>query len=114
MPVITVSDDDFTARVLESPDPVLVDFWAPWCPPCRVMHKVIDELAEALPGIRFARLDVDANQQTAIRYEVRSMPTFMVFRDGGPVWASVGARPRRRLEAELAEVVSAPALAGGA
>jgi thioredoxin 1 len=103
MPIASVTDDSFQAEVLESDQPVLVDFTAAWCPPCRVMKPVLDELAAERPDLRVVQLDVDAHQQAAARYEVLSMPTFMLFRGGAPVLRLVGARPKRRLQAELAE-----------
>jgi len=101
----TVTDDAFAAEVLESERPVLVDFTAAWCPPCRVMKPVLAELAAEREDLRIVELDVDAEQRTAAEYGVLSMPTFILFRDGREVQRLVGARPRRRLEAELAQVL---------
>jgi thioredoxin 1 len=101
----TVTDDAFAAEVLESERPVLVDFTAAWCPPCRVMKPVLAELAAERDDLRVVQLDVDAEQRIAAEYGVLSMPTFILFRDGREVQRLVGARPRRRLEAELAEVL---------
>jgi thioredoxin 1 len=101
----TVTDDAFAAEVLESERPVLVDFTASWCPPCRVMKPVLAELASERDDLRVVQLDVDADQRTAAEYGVLSMPTFILFRDGREVQRLVGARPRRRLEAELAEAL---------
>jgi thioredoxin 1 len=101
----TVTDDGFAAEVLESERPVLVDFTAAWCPPCRVMKPVLSELAAERDDLRIVQLDVDEHQRTAAEYGVLSMPTFILFRDGREVQRLVGARPRRRLEAELAEVL---------
>jgi thioredoxin 1 len=101
-----VTDDDFAAQVLEADVPVLVDFWAAWCPPCRVMHPILDELAGDRDDLRVVSIDVEANQATAARYGVLSMPTFLLFRDGEPVLRLVGSRPRRRLEEELSAVLS--------
>jgi len=100
-----ISDDAFTAEVLESDKPVLVDFTAAWCPPCRVMNPILADLASERDDLRVVSLDVDDNQETAARYGVLSMPTFMVFRAGEPVLRLVGSRPRKRLEAELAAVL---------
>jgi thioredoxin 1 len=101
-----ISDDAFTAEVLESDIPVLVDFTAAWCPPCRVMKPILSELDAERDDLRVVSLDVDENQVTAARYGVLSMPTFMLFRGGEPVLTLVGSRPRRRLDSELAEVLA--------
>jgi thioredoxin 1 len=99
------TDTSFTADVLESDAPVVVDFHAAWCPPCRVMSPILAELADERPDLRFVKVDVDDNTETAVRYGILSMPTFMVFRDGEPVLKLVGARPKRRLVQELADVI---------
>jgi len=101
----TVTDDRFAAEVLEADRPVLVDFTAAWCPPCRVMKPVLAELASERDDLRIVQLDVDADQRTAAEYGVLSMPTFILFRDGAPVLRLVGARPKRRLGEELAAVL---------
>jgi thioredoxin 1 len=100
--VTAVTDDSFQAEVLESERPVLVDFTAAWCPPCRVMKPVLAELAAERDDLRVVQVDVDEHQRAAARYEVLSMPTFVLFRDGAPVLRLVGARPKRRLQEELA------------
>ena len=101
----TVTDDAFTAEVLEAGTPVLVDFTAAWCPPCRVMKPVLAELAAEREDVKIVQLDVDADQRTAAEYGVLSMPTFILFKDGREVQRLVGARPKRRLEAELAQAL---------
>jgi thioredoxin 1 len=101
----SITDADFTAEVLESDKPVVVDFTAAWCAPCRVMGPVLEELAAEREDVRFVTLDVDANQATAARYGVMSMPTFMVFDGGEPVLTLIGSRPKRRLAEELGAVV---------
>jgi len=100
-----VDDAHFTADVLESDVPVLVDFTAAWCPPCRLMHPVLEQLAAEREDVRIVQVDVDADQATAARYGILSMPTFVLFRDGAEALRLIGARPRRRLEAELDAVL---------
>jgi thioredoxin len=100
-----VTNTTFTAEVLESDKPVLVDFWAAWCPPCRLMNPVLDELAAAREDLKIVSLDVDNEQELAVKYGVLGMPTFMLFVNGAPVQTLVGARPRRRLESELEQAL---------
>ena len=101
-----VTDADFGAEVLAAELPVLVEFTADWCPPCRQMGPVLSALAsEEGDRLKVVQLDVDTNPETTNAYRVLSMPTFMVFRGGEPVKSMVGARPKRRLLEELAEVL---------
>ncbi|QNP70096.1 thioredoxin [Streptomyces roseirectus] len=103
--VADVTDVNFAEQVIGADVPVLVEFTADWCPPCRQMKPVLKALAaEAGDRLKVVRLDVDSNPLTTNAYQVRSMPTFLVFRGGEPVKAMVGARPKRRLVAELEEV----------
>ena len=106
MRIDSVTDATFTAEVLESETPVLVDFTAAWCPPCRAMNPILDEIAADRDDLRIVKLDVDENQAVAAQYSVLSMPTFMLFRDGRPVSTLIGARPGKRLEAELDELLA--------
>jgi thioredoxin 1 len=96
-----VTDASFQADVLEADGPVLVDFWAPWCGPCRVVHPILEEIAAEREELTVLSLNVDDNQQTAGRYEVLSIPTLILFKDGAEAKRVVGALPKRRLEAEL-------------
>jgi thioredoxin 1 len=99
---ITVTDADFESRVLRSELPVLVDFWATWCPPCYQLAPVLSALASEYAGrVTFATLDVDANQLTTIAYGVRGMPTMLLFRDGEVIGGTVGAQPKSRLKDQL-------------
>ena len=105
MPVTSVTDDSFQAEVLESELPVVVDFWAAWCGPCRVMSPILEEIAAERDDLRVVKVDAEANLETAARYGVMAMPTFLVFRDGAPVGQLVGSRPKRRLLEELSHVI---------
>ncbi|MFG2327726.1 thioredoxin family protein [Streptomyces sp. NPDC048568] len=101
-----VTDAEFGSEVLGSELPVLVEFTADWCPPCRQMGPVLSALAEEEGDrLRVVQLNVDRNPATTNAYKVLSMPTFMVFRGGEPVKSMVGSRPKRRLLAELADVL---------
>jgi thioredoxin 1 len=99
----TVTDDSFQADVLEADRPVLVDFTAAWCPPCRLMKPVLAEIAADHPGLRVAEVDVETQRRVAADYDVLAMPTFIVFRDGQPILRLLGARSKAKLERELAE-----------
>jgi thioredoxin 1 len=104
LPVVT--DADFTDVVLASERPVLVEFTADWCPPCRQIAPVLAEIAaEEADRMAVVQLDVDANPEVTLRYGVLSMPTLMLFDRGERVWSVVGARSKRRLLTELADVV---------
>ncbi len=99
---MAVTDNDFEQEVLESETPVLVDFWAEWCAPCKMVAPVIDDLAEEYEGkIKFTKVDVDVNPQTAMKYGIRSIPTLLVFKGGSPVDQVVGAVPKAVIKKSL-------------
>ncbi len=96
-----VTDANFQSEVLEAEGPVLVDFWAPWCGPCRVVHPILEEIDAEREDLKIVSLNTDENQQTSARYEVLSIPTMILFKDGEIAKKVIGAMPKRRLEAEL-------------
>jgi thioredoxin 1 len=99
--VSDVTDETFETEVLESETAVLVDFWAPWCGPCRVVSPILEEINNERDDLRVVKLNVDDNQVTAVRYEVLSIPTMILFKDGELVKKVIGAQPKARIEAEL-------------
>ena len=96
-----VTDSSFQGEVLDADGPVLVDFWAPWCGPCRVVHPILEEIQAEREDLSIVSINVDDNQQTAAQYEILSIPTLLLFRDGEIVKRVIGALPKKRLEAEL-------------
>ena len=101
-PTITGTDANFEAQVLNSDQPVLVDFWATWCGPCRTIAPTIEELASDYDGrARVVKLDVDNNPQTAMKYGIRSIPSLLFFKDGRPVDQMVGVVPKKVLAEKL-------------
>ena len=97
--ISTLSSDSFDADVLGSETPVLVDFWAEWCGPCRMIAPVLDDLAESMDGkVQIAKLNVDENQEVAFRYNVSSIPTLILFKDGEVADRVMGALPKPALE----------------
>ena len=99
---ISINDSNFDQMVLQDKKPVLIDFWAAWCGPCRMMAPIVDELAEEYNGrIKFVKMDVDQNPKTPARYGIMSIPTLLIFKNGGPVSHIVGLRPKEELKRNL-------------
>lgn len=105
---VTVTDANFQSEVMDSDQPVLVDFWATWCGPCRIIAPVIEELASDYAGrAKIAKLDVDSNPQVPMNFGVRSIPTLLFFKDGRVVDQLVGAAPKKALAERLEKLIAA-------
>ena len=100
-PITEVTDANFQAEVIEAESPVLVDFWAPWCGPCRIVGPILEEINAERDDLRVVKLNVDDNQQTAAKYNVMSIPTMIVFKNGQAAKQIVGALPKTCLVQEL-------------
>ena len=102
-----VADRTFAQEVLQSTSPVLVDFWADWCGPCKAIAPIVEELAHEYEGrLRVMKLDVDENPRTALAYKVQSIPTLLVFKDGKPAERIVGAVPKKVIVDKLHSVLA--------
>ncbi len=105
-PLLHIGDDNFETEVLQSDKPALVDFWAPWCGPCRVIAPVLDELAVQYKGqVKVAKINIDDHQKTASAYGVRSIPTLILFKDGKAQDTIIGLVSKDRLENLLKKVL---------
>lgn len=106
MKPITITDENFATEVLQSDKPVLIDFWAVWCGPCKMIAPIVEELAVEYDGkVKVGKLDVDNNQQSAIKYGVRSIPTVLIIKDGKVVETIIGAVPKVHFKQKLDAVL---------
>jgi thioredoxin 1 len=102
-----VTDDTFQTEVIDSDVPVLVDFWAEWCAPCKMIAPIVDALADEYDGkVKFAKMDVDTNPRTPMSYGIRSIPTLLIFSGGSPVDQVVGAVPKAALKGRLEKAIA--------
>lgn len=105
--VIAVTDASFEQEVVQSELPVLLDFWAPWCGPCRMIAPILDELAEEFAGkVKIAKINVDDSKEVATQFAVRSIPTLIIFKNGKAVQTQVGALPKGQLQNLLQQVIA--------
>jgi thioredoxin 2 len=104
---LVVTDETFASQIQQSALPVVVDMWAPWCGPCRLIGPIIDQLAKELSGhIRFAKLNVDENPRTASRYQIVSIPALVIFKDGKEIDRLVGAHPKAAIIQRLEQLLA--------
>ncbi|MGH7901885.1 MAG: thioredoxin [Thermodesulfobacteriota bacterium] len=97
--IVEISDTTFDSEVLKSNTPVLIDFWAPWCGPCRILAPIIKEISDSYSGkIKVGKINVDENQLTTMKYSIRSIPTLIVFKDGNALEQIIGAVPKSEIE----------------
>ena len=101
MSILTITKDNFEAEVLQSPQPVLLDFWATWCGPCQMLAPVVDAIAESRPDIRVGKVNVDEQVELALQYGVRSIPTLIVMKNGEMAATSIGYQSQAEIEAML-------------
>jgi len=107
MATISINDSDFTSEVLQNKTPVLVDFWAPWCGPCRMAEPVLEELSEEYKGkVIIAKLNIDENQENSEKYGIMSIPTTILFKDGKEVGRQVGFAGKKGFEDLIKRVAS--------
>jgi len=104
--LLQVTDDSFDDEIMNSDMPVMVDFWAEWCGPCKMVGPVVEELAQEYEGrIKIAKMDVDKNRQTPVRFGIRNIPTLILFKGGEVVQTIVGAQTKNQLDEELKKLL---------
>ncbi len=96
-----ITDTNFQAEVVESDTPTLVDFWAPWCGPCRMVSPILEQIDGERDDLRVVKLNTDENQETAAKFGIMSIPTMILFKNGAPVHQIIGALPKPRIEQQL-------------
>jgi thioredoxin 1 len=107
MKTITITDENFEEEVIKSSKPVLIDFWATWCGPCKMIAPIVEELVDEYDGkAKIGKLDVDNNQQTAIKFGVRSIPTILIFKDGKLKDTIIGAVPKGQIVQRLNSAIA--------
>ena len=107
MKPIEITDNNFETEVLKSKSPVLIDFWAVWCGPCKIIAPVVEEIANEYEGkLKVGKLDVDNNPQTSVKYGIRSIPTLLLFKDGVVVDTIIGAIPKSQIVQRLQNVLN--------
>lgn len=106
--VLELTDDNFDAEVIKSDKPVLVDFWAEWCMPCRMLAPTIDDLAKDFAGkVKVGKVDTDSNRETAVKFGISAIPTVILFKNGEVIRKFVGVSPKKEFAAELDKLVTA-------
>jgi thioredoxin 1 len=106
MNLVEITDDNFETEVINSDKPVLIDFWAVWCGPCKLIAPIVEELATEYDGkVKIGKLDVDSNQQTSIKFGVRSIPTLLLFKDGKLKETIIGAVPKKNIVDKLNSIL---------
>jgi thioredoxin 1 len=104
--ILQVTDENFDAEIMKSEIPVMVDFWAEWCGPCRMVGPVVEELANTYKGkVKMAKMDVDKNRQTPARFGIRNIPTLILFKGGEVSQTIIGAQPKSYIEGELKKLL---------
>ncbi len=104
--ILTITEDNFDSEVIKSDIPVLIDFWAVWCGPCKAIHPIVEELATDYDGkVKFGKCNVDRNQQIALKYGIRSIPTLIIFKDGEVADQIIGALPKQHIQSKLDAVL---------
>ena len=104
--LLAITDQNFETEVIKSELPVLIDFWAVWCGPCKAIHPIVEELAVDYQGkLKVAKCDVDSNQQIALKFGIRSIPTLLIFKNGKVVKQIIGAVPKKHIISKLAGII---------